>query len=199
MLNLGNSVLDSDSFASSILLSPLMPPYSPIQVLWLQYLRFQNGSDIMCLHRYTAGIPEPAPSWKILMRKDSERICFVFALACVVCKKPKDPKLSSMADDAIIQGGTGGFVSLVYICVCLTVILCTCQYFSFVCMGSVWDSVRGSSGFWWFFRLSLKINMHATPHGAQDLGSPLFICGLHKIFDKASSRVPAYKIFLIVH
>ena len=31
-------------------------------------------------------------------------------------QKPEDPKLSPMADNTITRGGTGGLVSLVYIC-----------------------------------------------------------------------------------
>ena len=42
--------------------------------------------------------------------------CLAFALACVVSKNPKTPKLSPMADDAITQGGIEGLGSLVYIC-----------------------------------------------------------------------------------
>ena len=49
-------------------------------------------------------------------REDCERICFAFALACVVGKNPKTPKFSPMADDTITQGSIGSLVSLVCIC-----------------------------------------------------------------------------------
>ena len=52
MLNLGNTVLDTDSFASSVLLSPLMSPYSPLQVLWWQCVRFQDGNNINVSHSH---------------------------------------------------------------------------------------------------------------------------------------------------
>ena len=48
--------------------------------------------------------------------KDCGRNDCAFEFVCVVSKKPKDPKLSSMADDAITLGGIRGLGSLVYIC-----------------------------------------------------------------------------------
>ena len=51
-----------------------------------------------------------------MAREDRERICFVFAFACVVGKNPKTAKLSPMADDAITRGGVGSLVSPLYIC-----------------------------------------------------------------------------------
>ena len=47
-------------------------------------------------------------------QEDCEHICF--AIACVVGKNPKTPKLRLIADDAITRGGLGSLVSLVYIC-----------------------------------------------------------------------------------
>ena len=52
-----------------------------------------------------------------MVREDRERICFWFIFACVVnWQKPKTPKFSLIADDAISWGGIGGLRSLVYIC-----------------------------------------------------------------------------------
>ena len=52
-----------------------------------------------------------------MAHKDCGRIGFAFASACVVGKNPEDPKLSPMADNAIIRDSVGGLGSLVYICV----------------------------------------------------------------------------------
>ena len=49
-------------------------------------------------------------------REDREHICFALAFACVVGKNPKNPKLRTMADDAIARGDIGSLVSPFYIC-----------------------------------------------------------------------------------
>ena len=51
-----------------------------------------------------------------MAHKYHECIGFAYVFAFMVVKKPEDPKLSSMADNGITWGGTGGLVSLVYIC-----------------------------------------------------------------------------------
>ena len=40
-------------------------------------------------------------------RKDRGRVLFAFVSGCVVGKSPNTPNWSSMADDAITQGGIG--------------------------------------------------------------------------------------------
>ena len=101
-------------------------------IIWTYRVRIGKRVRIRILgfrvgHRYTSEIPEPALSsayvtymyWglkkKANMPKTEPKVqrswmhLFEFVFACVVCKKPKDPKSSPMAHDGLRCHYTGWY------------------------------------------------------------------------------------------